>query len=162
MHEFRQLCCKSDEVLHANKNIKSEIIIKTDRYFINKHIFQIINIFYRFEDASENNSDYKADETFELDFDEDDDENLLERHKQMKRKSRHKKQSNDETDEEIKNESDSNIDLDDLEQTEKQMQCKYCDLKFRYKVRLKNHEMKHLHGLKCHICSKYFRGFVAI
>lgn len=40
---------------------------------------------------------------------------------------------------------------DDLEK-EGSLQCRFCDMKFRYTVRLKKHEMKHLRGLKCDLC----------
>lgn len=40
---------------------------------------------------------------------------------------------------------------DDLDK-DGSLQCRFCDMKFRYKVRLKKHELKHLRGLKCELC----------
>lgn len=41
------------------------------------------------------------------------------------------------------------------ENTERtEMTCRYCDMNFRSKVRLKKHELKHKNGFKCHICGK--------
>lgn len=53
--------------------------------------------------------------------------------------------------------SDSNSEKgSEVYENRSEMTCRYCDIKFRSKVRLKKHEAKHKSGFKCHLCSKIY------
>lgn len=55
-------------------------------------------------------------------------------------------------DDDVKSERSFNDSEPDENSERSEMVCRYCDMKFRSKIRLKKHELKHKNGFKCHIC----------
>ncbi|GLV36318.1 uncharacterized protein CBL_08812 [Carabus blaptoides fortunei] len=162
-YEFRLQCEQSDNVLRKKLLKHHIVLIKSDIYDADSPESCRENSFSPTEEKQivplkiEHDSSLTVQNTPE-------DSNKTENPFEVKNKRLIKKGQKSVA---IKNESTIETEKSDSEQsddeengdennTDVKLSCRFCDMKFRYKIRLKKHEQKHLHGLKCHICQKDF------